>query len=802
MQVTTLSTGPAGGTARAAHRPFRSAAVLGAGVMGSQIAAHLANAGLEVLLLDVSPEEIGRDGRPNDIVDKSFSAASRLTPDPFMSEVAKRLITLGNFQDDFQRIGEVDWVIEVVVERLDVKRSVMARIEEHASQEAVISTNTSGLPIRDIAAGRGVSFRRRFLGTHFFNPPRYLKLFEVIPTEDTDPAVLDRVTEFARLHLGKGIVTAKDTPNFIGNRIGVYAMMEALREFTEGGFSVEEVDQLTGTLIGRPKSATFRTADVVGLDTLQHVAENLFEAIPDDESRDAFRVPEVLERLVEQGRLGQKTKAGFYKKEGGDILSIDPETMEYTPAPPSELDLSHVKGPLPARLVRLYEDDGRAGDFFRRTTLELLGYSTRRIPEIADSPADIDRAIVWGFGWEIGPFGIWDTLGIDRVRQDLRQASLEVPAWVDQIPTSGFYIQEEGIQQVWIPSEGRYIPDPQPSDEWGLNLIRKDENKLVWQNDEAALLDIGEGVALYEFRSKANSLGQAVMQGLAEVIDRVENDRDFRGLVIGNEGKNFSVGANLGEFAVALMMGKMDEIGGYLEQFQQSILAVRYSTKPVVVTTHQRVLGGACEMTLACPHPVAAAETYIGLVELGVGLIPAGCGTMMMAARAGELAANRDRPSEIQPFLRQHFEQIAMAKVATSAFMAQEMNLLPPEAVIVMNEARRFHVARHEVIRLSEQGYRPPPVRTRIPVLGAKGRAPFDVALYQFRDGKYISEYDMYLAQRLAWVMTGGDLTGPADVHENYLLELEREVFLSLLGEEKTRARIESILTTNKPLRN
>ncbi len=787
-----------------AQRPFRTAAVLGAGVMGAQIAAHLANAGLDVLLLDVAPEDIGQEGKPDSIVEAAFKQASKLNPDPFMSEAAKRRVTLGNFREDFQKIAGRDWVIEVVVERMDVKRDVMARIEEHAADDAVISTNTSGLPIGEIAEGRSADFRRRFLGTHFFNPPRYLKLFEMIPTEGTDPAVVARVAEFARVHLGKGVVVAKDTPNFIGNRIGVYAMMQALREFTEGRFSIQEIDQLTGTLIGHPRSATFRTADVVGLDTLQHVGDNLYEAIPDDESREAFRTPDVLRRLVDLKRLGQKSKAGFYQKQGKDILGINPETMEYEAAPESDLDVSAFKGgSLADRLNKLYEDDGRAGDFFRRTSLDLFGYAARRMGEIADSPADVDKAIRWGFGWEMGPFETWDALGVARVRDDLKEAGIEVPAWVKEVPEEGFYKEEDGQCQVWLPGEGRYAPDPKPADEVGLALVKRDEKKTLWQNDEAALLDLGDGVALFEFRSKANSLGQAVMEGLREAIQQVEDERDLRGMVIGNEGGNFSVGANLGEVVMGMAMGGgASAIEPFIEGFQRTVMAVRYATKPVVVATHQRVLGGGCEITMACPHPVAAAETYIGLVELGVGLIPAGGGTMMMAAKAAEAAANRDRPSEIQPFLRQHFEQIAMAEVATSAFMAQEMHLLPPEAVIVMNDARRFHVAKAEVVRLSEQGYLPPPVRTRIPVLGSPGRAQFEVALWQFEWGNYVSEYDHYLASKLAWVMTGGDLTAPAEVHEDYLLELEREVFLSLLGEEKTQARIESILTTNKPLRN
>ena len=708
------------------YRPFRRVAVLGAGVMGSQIAAHFANAGLQVTLLDVAPSAIGKEGKNNDIVEAAFKQATKMNPAPFFTDAAQKRVTLGNFEDDFERIADADWIIEVVVERMDVKRDVMARIEEHAREDAVVTTNTSGLPIHQIAEGRSDSFKKRFLGTHFFNPPRYLKLFEIIPTEETDPEVVARVAHFARVHLGKGVVVAKDTPNFIGNRIGIYGMMQALREFTEGRYTIEEIDQLTGTLIGHAKSATFRTADVVGLDTLRHVTQNLYEGVPEDESRETFRVPEVLDKLVEAGRLGAKSKAGFYKKEGKTIKSVDVRTMEYRD--PEEVaieNLSSLKkvGSLPERLRALYDDEGRAGDFFRRTTLDLLGYSARRIPEIADRPVDVDRAVEWGFGWEMGPFKVWDALGIDRVRDDLKAQNIDLPDWADEVPTDGFYTEQDGTRHVWIPGQG-YQPDPRPADELALTVIKQDESKTLWENDEAALLDLGDGVALYEFRSKANSLGQSVMEGLREVIEKVENDRDLRGLVIGNEGTNFSVGANLGEVAMAVAMGQLDQVGTFIEGFQRTILAVRYATKPVVVAPHQKVLGGGCEMTMACPHPVASAETYIGLVELGVGLIPAGCGTMMMTARAAELAANADRPSEIQPFLRQHFEQIAMAKVATSARMAQEMNLLPPEAVIVMNDSRRLFAAKQEVIRLSEQGYLPPPVRAHIPVLGAPGRAP------------------------------------------------------------------------------
>src|SRR5690606_8409404 len=414
--------------------------------MGSQIAAHLANAGLQVHLLDVTPAQLGREGKPDDIVESAFKAATKLSPDPFFSESVQRRITLGNFDEDFDRVAEADWVIEVVVEKLDVKRELMARVEAAAREDAVISSNTSGLPIHEIAEGRSEAFRRRFLGTHFFNPPRYLKLFEVIPTDDTDPEVVARVSHFARVHLGKGVVVAKDTPNFIGNRIGIYGIMGAVRQFTEGGYSIEEIDQLTGTLVGHPKSATFRTADVVGLDTLVHVTQNLYEGVPEDESREAFRVPDVLARLVELKRLGQKSGAGFYKKVGKDILSLDPATMEYAAPAESDLDVSDIKraGDLPARLNALYEDDGRAGSFFRATTLDLLAYAARRIPEIADSPADVDRAVKWGFGWELGPFETWDALGFARVRDRMAEEGLALPGWVDEVPAEGFYREEAG----------------------------------------------------------------------------------------------------------------------------------------------------------------------------------------------------------------------------------------------------------------------------------------------------------------------------------------------------------------------
>ncbi len=784
-------------------RPFRKAAVLGAGTMGAQIAAHLANAGLEVLLLDIAPPE----GPKNAIVEQQFRKALALKPDPFFDEQAQQRVKLGNFEEHFDRIGEADWIIEAVVERLEVKQQVMARVEGVAREDAVISTNTSGLPIREIAEGRSAAFRRRFLGTHFFNPPRYLKLLELIPTADTDPEVLARVAHFARFYLGKGIVVAHDVPYFIANRIGVYGMMRVMRPFLEGQYTIEEIDALTGPLVGRPKSATFRTADLVGLDVMLDVARNLYEKVTEDESREAFKPPALLETLVKQGALGQKAGAGFYKKEGSEIKSINPATGQYESARPLNLgDLDRFKAiaDLRTRLRALYEDQGRVGMFFRTTTLDLLAYAARRIPEITENPADVDRAMRWGFGWELGPFEIWDALGFEQVVEDCHSMRLALPEWVMAMVKQGalaFYKQENGRVLVYHPTEVRYEEDPVPPDELRLTVIKADAQRTLWKNAEAALLDLGDGVALYEFRSKANALGQWVMQGLLEVIERVENDPNLRGLVIGNEGRHFSVGANLGEVAMAIAQQEFKLLETYLEQFQEVIQRVHYAAKPVVVCVHQRALGGGCEMVMACPNPVAAAESYLGLVELGVGLIPAGTGTTRLTIKAAEQAPN-GHPSEILPWIRKYFETVAMAQVATSARQAQAMGFLPAHACIVMHEDRRFHVAKQEVIRLSEQGYRPPAKPTRVKVLGEPGYAALMVGVDQYRKGGFITEYDQYLASKLAYVMTGGNLTHPQEVSEDYLLALEREVFLHLLGQPKTQERILHLLQTNKPLRN
>lgn len=787
-----------------AYTSLRTAVVLGAGTMGAQIAAHLANAGMEVHLLDMADEE---NTDRNAIVRSGLDRARKMKPDPFFTSNTAERISIGNFDDDLDRLRDAEWVLEAVVERLDVKRALMERVEAVVREGTIVSTNTSGLSIAEIAEGRSEGFRRHFLGTHFFNPPRYLKLLEIVPSEETDPDVVARVAHFGRVHLGKGVVVAKDTPYFIGNRIGVYGMLQAMRAFTEGDYTIEEIDALTGPVVGRPKSATFRTADVVGLDVMLHVAENLHEAIPDDESRDAFRPPELLRRLVEAGRLGQKSGEGFYKKEGREIKSVEVDDLSYRPA--TDLKLPEIEkieraGGVPDRLRALFEVEGRSGDFFRRTTLDLLAYSARRIPEITHTPADIDRAMRWGFGWELGPFQMWDALGFDAVVEAISERDLPLPSWIEQMQQSGhraFYRREDGARVVFVPDEGTYEKHPLPEDRIDLPGITRRAERELWSTDACALIDIGDGVALFEFRSKANTLGRDVMKGLAEAIERIEEDADRRGLVIGNEGKNFSVGANLAEMAGAVRQGAFDEVGAYLQEFQQTIQRVRFARKPVVVAVHQRVLGGGCEMVMACPNPVASAESYIGLVELGVGLIPAGTGLARLADRAARRTPNA-HPSEIQAWLRKFFETVAMSTVSTSARNAQELGLLAEDARIVMNDDRRLFAAREEVLRLSNQGYFPPEVATGIRVLGRPGRAAFEVMIQQYLEGHFISEYDAYLANRLAYVMTGGDLTAPQDVREDFLIELERRVFIDLLQQKKTQERIEHMLKTRKPLRN
>ncbi|GBO53974.1 enoyl-CoA hydratase [isoleucine degradation] / 3-hydroxyacyl-CoA dehydrogenase [Pseudanabaena sp. lw0831] len=781
--------------------PFRTVAVLGAGVMGSQIAAHLANAGLTVHLLNLASST----GCKNDHVEAAYKKALKLSPPICFTEKTSRRVILGNFDEHFDRLATVDWVIEAIVEDLPTKQALMERLEAVIHPDAIISTNTSGLPIQAIAKGRTKSFRSRFLGTHFFNPPRYLKLLELIPTKDTDPQVLARMQWFGELHLGKGIVIAKDTPNFIANRIGMYATLLAIKAWTEKGYTIAEIDTLTGTLVGRPKSATFRTADLIGLDTLTYVTDHLYPAIPDDESREIFQVPEIMQKLVSTGTLGAKTGQGFYKKQKSAILAINPETLTYEATDDTDsLEVTAIaKLPLTDRLIALYRDRGRAGEFFRQTMLEILAYSSRRIPEIADSPLDIDRAMCWGFGWELGPFEIWEALGFETVLADMRSANILLPEWVNILSSKeGQHFYQEDIHQnleVYRHGQG-YVPVPLLRDAIDLDLLKSEPKLTVWQNSEAALLDLGDGVLLYEFRSKGNTLSFKVLEGLSASLDILMSDH-YKGMVIGNGSDHFSGGANLLEMVIAAQSGNLGVLEKLIVDFQNLLHRIYYAPKPIVAAIQGRVLGGACELVLACPHVVAAAETYIGLVEVSVGLIPGAGGILRTVKRAVERSAS-ELPSHIQPLITRVFETIAMAKVSSSAYEAQEMGYLPASAKIVINGDRRLAVAKAEILHLDRLGYLPPIENNSIMVLGRSGRAVLEHEAYLFQQGGYASEYDRYLANRLAYVMTGGELSAPALVSEQYLLQLERETFLPLLEQPKTQERIAHVLKTKKPLRN
>lgn len=782
--------------------PFRTVAVLGAGVMGSQIAAHLANVGLTVHLLDLPSES----GRKNDLVESAYKKALKLSPPICFTEKTSRRVILGNFDEHFDRLAQVDWVIEAVIEDLATKQALMERLEAVIHPDAVISTNTSGLRIQAIASGRSKSFRQRFLGTHFFNPPRYLKLLELIPTANTDPQVLARMKWFGEVHLGKGIVFAKDTPNFIANRIGMFATLLAVRSWTERQYSIAEIDTLTGTLVGRPKSATFRTADVIGLDTLAHVADHLYPAIPNDESRDVFQVPDILRNLVATGTLGAKSGQGFYKKQKSEILSLNPDTLAYESMDLSTLaELAAItKMPdLSQRLHALYKDSGRAGEFFRQTTLEILAYSASRIPEIADRPLDIDRAMRWGFGWELGPFEMWETLGFEMILEDMRSANICVPDWIEILNSEGgkrFY-QETIHEDLETYQHGSgFVTVPVHSDAIDLTILKADSRKTLWQNSEAALLDLGDDVALYEFRSKGNTLSFKVIAGLSEVLDLMLST-PYKGLVIGNSSANFSGGANLAEMGGAAQTGNFALLEKLIVDFQNLLNRLYYFPKPVVTAVKGRVLGGACELVMGSPHVVAAAETYIGLVELSVGLIPGAGGLLRSVKRAVERSTS-ESPSDILPVLKRTFETIAMAKVSTSAYEGQEMGYLPADARIVLDGDRHLAVAKAEVLHLDGLGYMPPTENNSIMVLGRSARAVMDYAAYVMKKGGFASEYDRYLAGRLAFVLTGGDLTSPALVSESYLLQLERDNFLPLLQQTKTQERIAHILKTKKPLRN
>lgn len=798
-------------------RTIKKVAVLGSGIMGSRIAMHFANIGVEVLLLDIVPFELTEAEEKkgltkehpavrNRIVTESFQGALKSNPSPIYRKKYADRVSLGNFDDDLHRIKDVDWVIEVVVERLDIKKQVFDKVEQYRKPGTLISSNTSGIPIHLMLDGRSDDFKKHFCGTHFFNPPRYLRLLEIIPTPETDPEITDFLMEYGDLFLGKTTVLAKDTPAFIANRIGVYSIMSLFHSVKELGLTVEEIDKLTGPVLGRPKSATFRTSDVVGLDTLVHVANGLKEAVPNDEMNALFALPDFIQHMIDNNLLGSKTGAGFYKKVKGEdgkssILTLDLETFEYREkkrAKFATLEMTKPVTDLRERVPMLVKGKDKAGEFYRKMFAGMFAYVSHRIPEISDDLFRIDDAMKAGFGWELGPFEYWDLIGVQKGLELIEAEGLIVGDWVTEMVSSGreaFYQITDGELEYYdIPAKATAKV---PGQEGFIILDRIRESKTVWSNAESVVEDLGDGILNFEFRSKMNSLGSGVIQGLNKAIDLAE--QDYRGLVIGNQAANFSVGANLGMIFMMAIEQDYDELNFAIKMFQDSMMRVRYSSIPVVVAPHGMTLGGGCEMTLHADRVQAAAETYIGLVEFGVGVIPGGGGTKEMTLRAAERYMKDD--VELNA-LREYYLNIGMAKVATSASEAFDMKVLREgQDHISLNKDRQIADAKSGAIELAELGYTQP-VRKKVKVLGKQALGMFYIGAHAMTSGHYISEHDELISRKLAYVMAGGDLSEPAHVSEQYLLDLEREAFLSLCGERKTLERIQHMLKTGKPLRN
>lgn len=798
------------------NRTIRRVAVLGSGIMGSRIAAHFANIGVEVLLLDIVPAALNTAEEAkkltlqspavrNRIVNDAWQAMLKASPASLYSAKFAERVKLGNFDDNLKDIATYDWVIEAVVERLDIKRSVYERVEQFRKPGTLITTNTSGIPMHLLAKGRSEDFRKHFCGTHFFNPPRYLRLLEIIPGPDTDQAVIDFLMKYGDLYLGKTTVLCKDTPGFIANRLGIQALIQTIRIAEDMGLTVEEVDKLTGPVVGRPKSGTFRLSDVVGLDTTVNVANNLVK-MPHDESRDSFQLPGSVQKLMENKWLGDKTGQGFYKKtkdEAGKtlILALDLKTFDYQPSQKvkfATLESTKAIDSLKKRFPVLLAGKDKAGEFYRRTFADGFRYATYRIPEISDELYRIDAAITTGFGWQMGLFETWDAIGV-RKGVELIEAQGQKPAqWVYDMLDAGFdsfYKVENGARKYYdIPTKSyKTIPGTE-----SFIILENLSNNVVWKNAGSTLYDLGDGILNLEFHTKMNTFGAEVIEGINKSIAIAE--KDFRGLVIGNESTEaFSAGANLAMLFMFAIEQEFDEINLMISQFQQTMMRARYSSIPVVGAPHSLALGGGCELNLHVDRVVAHSETYMGLVEVGVGLIPAGGGTKEMAARASDLYQTGDPELNI---LQNAFMNIATAKVSTSAQEAREMNYLLPSAQIVLNRSRLIAEAKQAALELAENGYVQPKQRNDIKVQGKTGIALFKAGVAAMRMGRYISDHDVKIADKLAYVICGGDLSAPQTVTEQYLLDLEREAFLSLTGEKKTLERIQSLLSGGKPLRN
>jgi 3-hydroxyacyl-CoA dehydrogenase len=799
------------------NRIIKKVAVLGSGVMGSRIACHFAGIGLQTLLLDIAPKELtpAEAGKKltlehpavrNRIVNEALTAAIKSNPSPvYTKEVAGRIKT-GNFTDNLKDIAGCDWIIEVVVERLDIKQQIFTEVEKYRKPGTLITSNTSGIPIHLMAEGRSEDFKRHFCGTHFFNPPRYLRLLEIIPTPYTDPEVTSFLLHYGDLYLGKTTVLCKDTPAFIANRVGVYSVMSVFHLLDELGLTIDEVEALTGPLIGRPKSATFRTSDVVGIDTLVKVAKGIAENCPKDEQRSIFAIPSWLDKVVANNWLGDKTGQGFFKKTKGaggerEILTLNLQTMEYGPRVKPKFastEAAKAVDDLHTRLKMLMQGADKAGEFLRKFHFGLFSYVSHRIPEISDELYRLDDAMMAGFGWEIGAFESWDVLGVEATVKKMKEAGYSVASWIEEMLAAGiktFYKVEQGKRWYYDIEKKQYIALPGGE---AFLVMKNFAGQTVWKNNACNLYHLGDDVLGLEWNTKMGTIGGEVLEGIQRGIGLAEEK--YKGLVIAGEGANFSAGANVGLIFMLAIEQDYDELDMAIRQFQQTMMRVHYSAVPVVVAPHGLTLGGACEMSLHADRVVPAAESYIGLVELGVGLIPGGGGSKEFTLRAGD-EMHDGEPETIT--LKNRFFTIATAKVSTSAYEAFELGYLKKDRDMVsINLARRIAEAKSSVIELYNDGYTMPVPRKDVKVLGRSALGALYAGIHAMWRGQYATDHDVVVAKKLAYVMCGGDLSEPAAVSEQYILDLEREAFLSLCGEKKTLERIQSVLKGGKPIRN
>lgn len=790
---------------------IKKAAVIGSGVMGSGIAAHLANIGIPVLLLDIVPNKLTEDEEKkgltlehkavrNRVVSGSIQKLLKQKPAPLTSKKNLALIEAGNLEDDLEKLKDADWIIEVIVENLDVKKGLYEKIDAVRKLGTIVTSNTSGISIDAMAEGRSEDFQKHFLGTHFFNPPRYLKLLEVIPAKTTSAEVIEFMTSFGEDRLGKGVVLAKDTPNFIANRIGTYGLLVTVREMEKRGYTVGEVDSVTGTLIGRPKSATFRTLDVVGLDTFMHVAKNVYDKTEGEEQA-VFELPEFMKKMIDNGWIGAKAKQGFFVKKGKDIFEIDSSTLEYGPVKKMKtpsIEMAKQQKGLGNRVKSLVYAEDRTGELLWSILAPTLLYSADMHGKIADTIVSIDNAMKWGFGWQQGPFEVWDAIGVSKSVERMKEQGEMIPSFAQTLLDKGFetFYKEEDNERFYFDGEGY---SPVPVNEKVIDLKRyKKKHGVIKKNSGASLIDMGDGIALLEFHSQSNAIGLDIMQMINFAVDEVE--KNYKGLVIGNQGKNFCVGANLGMILMEAQDDNIFELDFVVRTFQNAMMKIKYSTKPVVAAPFQMTLGGGAEVCLPAAHIQASMETYIGLVEAGVGLIPGGGGNVGLYLKHLKGLPNGVQV-DYQNIANNVFESIAMAKVSTSADEARENNFLDFADGISVNADHLLYDAKQAALSLYDNGYQAPK-HEKFPVVGETGYATLLLGAEGMRLSGFISDHDMKIAKKLAYVLAGGKLPYGTLVDEQYLLDLEREAFLSLVAEPKSQARMQHMLVKGKPLRN